>query len=359
MQLLRLSICFVFLGVINCNAQTPAELNAQLRQELLTVKAKSEEITPVFEKMYQSFNAYSDSLLPHFKAISFSPLVTRYTQFNSYQDSIECINRTYSKTVPFNYLVNDRSFPARDKYSPCMVSVNEVLRVKQDVKYRPHEAVLGQKSVEEENEDLEESIQGYIIKNERMLSFLDEAPAAFNRRNDLESTINYLKTEYACEVVKVDQYITVLKDTVAHARKNYLANPETSKFKHCFYKEKIVSEPLPPPPPQESVIFDVTEEMAEFVGGREAMIKYLSENLVYPESAKKNGIEGKVYLKFVISVSGNISNVSVKKSIPDCKECDTEAVRVVKNMPDWKPAKNNGKPVNSWYTLPITFKPAE
>ncbi len=96
-------------------------------------------------------------------------------------------------------------------------------------------------------------------------------------------------------------------------------------------------------------------EPAEYPGGREAMVAFLQKNIKVPAVAEELGIKGKVYLKFVVSESGNISNVSVKKGIADCPECDAEAMRVVKKMPDWIPAKNDGKNVNAWYTLPIVF----
>lgn len=117
----------------------------------------------------------------------------------------------------------------------------------------------------------------------------------------------------------------------------------------------------PPPPPMQElpsppVILEVVEVSAEFPGGREAMMKFLNANLKIPEVAKEMGINGKCYLKFVISEAGNISNVKVVKGVSDCPECDKEAIRVVKSMPNWTPAKNNGKAVNSWFTLPVVFK---
>ncbi|WP_343637536.1 energy transducer TonB [Fluviicola sp.] len=122
--------------------------------------------------------------------------------------------------------------------------------------------------------------------------------------------------------------------------------------------------PPPPPPPtaveyfvkQEPEIFNVVDEPASFPGGREAFVKYLEEKLVYPQVAKDAGISGKVYLKFVVSEQGAISNVKVMRGIPDCKECDREAIRVVTTMPKWIPGKNNGKAVNSYCNLPIVFK---
>lgn len=95
---------------------------------------------------------------------------------------------------------------------------------------------------------------------------------------------------------------------------------------------------------------------AEFPGGRQALMKYLSENLVYPESAIENGLQGKCVLKFVVSKTGTISMVSVQRGVPDCPECDAEAIRVIKAMPAWKPGQMNGKPVASYFNLPITFR---
>lgn len=115
--------------------------------------------------------------------------------------------------------------------------------------------------------------------------------------------------------------------------------------------------PVPKPQSvQEPEIFEVVEEPASFPGGMEALKKYLSTNLVYPQTAKDAGISGKVYLKFVISDKGTISNVKMMKGVPNCSECDKEAIRVVKSMPNWIPGKNKGKAVNSVFTLPVTFK---
>lgn len=97
------------------------------------------------------------------------------------------------------------------------------------------------------------------------------------------------------------------------------------------------------------------EENAEFPGGMGALKKYLAENIKYPQTAQELGIGGRCYLQFVVSAKGNISNVEVKRGVPDCPECDKEAVRVVRNMPDWKPAKNGGKAVNCYFNLPVTF----
>lgn len=101
-------------------------------------------------------------------------------------------------------------------------------------------------------------------------------------------------------------------------------------------------------------IYQIVEVMPEFPGGTEKMMDYLSKNIKYPEAAKEKGISGRVFLSFVIEKDGAVSDVKVAKGIG--KECDDEALRVVKAMPKWKPGLMKGKPVRVSYMLPIFFK---
>lgn len=108
------------------------------------------------------------------------------------------------------------------------------------------------------------------------------------------------------------------------------------------------------PEPIIEVVFDVVEEMPEFVGGIEKLYEYLGKNINYPELAKENGIQGKIFIQFVVWKDGTIRNVKVVKSVH--KTLDKEALRVVNEMPKWKPGKQRGKNVNARFTLPIKFK---
>lgn len=97
------------------------------------------------------------------------------------------------------------------------------------------------------------------------------------------------------------------------------------------------------------------DEEAEFPGGYPAMMAFIQKNLVFPETAIENGVQGKCFLRFVVSVGGSISSVQVTKGVPDCPECDKAAVKAIRSMPNWKPGKLNGRSVSSYCSIPINF----
>ena len=103
-------------------------------------------------------------------------------------------------------------------------------------------------------------------------------------------------------------------------------------------------------------VFTVVEEMPDFTGGEQEKLRFISQNIVYPQSAKEAGLSGKCYLKFIVGSNGFIRDIQVLKGVPGCKECDNEAIRVVKLMPRWKAGKQNGKNVNVSLNYPILFK---
>ncbi|MDP1623254.1 MAG: TonB family protein [Bacteroidales bacterium] len=105
--------------------------------------------------------------------------------------------------------------------------------------------------------------------------------------------------------------------------------------------------------PQEREIFTVVEEQPGYPGGDEARIAFLQNNIKYPEEAKELGIQGKVFVTFVVEVDGSITDVRVLRGIGG--GCDTEAMRVVKSMPKWVPGKQRGVPVRVQFNLPIKF----
>jgi protein TonB len=116
----------------------------------------------------------------------------------------------------------------------------------------------------------------------------------------------------------------------------------------------IVIEVEEEPEPVVEQIFDVVEENPEFIGGMAKLYEFLGKNIQYPEMAKENGIQGKVFVQFVVWKDGTIKDVKVVKGVH--KTLDGEAQRVVKSMPKWTPGKQRGTAVNARFTLPIKFR---
>ena len=100
--------------------------------------------------------------------------------------------------------------------------------------------------------------------------------------------------------------------------------------------------------------YEVVEQMPTFKGGDAALMKYLSENIKYPETAEKAGEQGRVVVNFIVEKDGAVSNVKVVRSVTPT--LDAEAVRVIKAMPKWVPGKQDGKFVRVKYNVPVSFR---
>ncbi len=100
--------------------------------------------------------------------------------------------------------------------------------------------------------------------------------------------------------------------------------------------------------------FDVVEQMPEFPGGMPELMKFLQENVKYPEEAMKNGIQGRVLIQFIVEKDGSISEAKVIKKVNEL--LDAEALRVIGEMPKWTPGKQKGEAVRVKFTLPVTFR---
>ncbi len=101
-------------------------------------------------------------------------------------------------------------------------------------------------------------------------------------------------------------------------------------------------------------IFTVVEDPATPIGGYEEFYKFIAENVKYPRQAKRMGVQGKVFLQFVIDKDGSITDIQVLKGIG--AGCDEEAVRVLSEAPKWKPGKQRGIAVKQRVSFPFDFK---
>jgi protein TonB len=115
--------------------------------------------------------------------------------------------------------------------------------------------------------------------------------------------------------------------------------------------------------PKDTVIVTSPEIDAEFAGGYEGLVNYLSKNLSYVGNPKnKRSVPkeellegGRLMVRFIIEKDGSITHVRLETKLPKCEPCNQDAIRVVKNMPKWKPASSDGKAVRTYVRLPINF----
>ena len=114
------------------------------------------------------------------------------------------------------------------------------------------------------------------------------------------------------------------------------------------------TEPITPEIPVEEKIFVVVEEKPEFPGGNSALFKFISENVIYPDEAQKNNIQGRVILKFVVEPDGSVGKILILRGIDSL--LDSEAIRVVKALPKFRPGRQAGIAVPVWFSLPVFFQ---
>lgn len=150
------------------------------------------------------------------------------------------------------------------------------------------------------------------------------------------------------EVMEMEEQ---LEDNTARGVVNQEGSDDADKFK-AVQEAVIVKEPEPAP--KEEEIFVAVEQQAEFPGGMAALMKWLNNNIRYPEAAQQNDVQGRVIVKFVVEKDGSVSQVQILKGVD--KDLDKEALRVVNKMPKWQAGKNNGVAVRSYFTLPVNFR---
>lgn len=117
-----------------------------------------------------------------------------------------------------------------------------------------------------------------------------------------------------------------------------------------------IDAPPPPPPAVEEETYDIAavQEQPEFPGGMGKMYEYLQKNTKYPDMEFDAGIQGKVYVEFVVEKDGSVTDVKLRRGVSP--GLDKEALRAVRSMPKWTPGKMNGKSVKVRFTIPVDFK---
>lgn len=165
--------------------------------------------------------------------------------------------------------------------------------------------------------------------------------------------------EFVAPVIKADEEVTEVyqapKDENAELGKTtQKADPNAINLDELSLPTDATSSGPVVEKEEKQEVFRYVEEMPTFPGGQDQIPSFFAANIKYPEIARRAGVEGRVFVEFVVGKDGGISQVHVAKGIG--AGCDEEAVRVVKMMPKWTPGKQNGRPVLVQVVVPIQFK---
>jgi protein TonB len=151
------------------------------------------------------------------------------------------------------------------------------------------------------------------------------------------------------EVPKQTTQLEIVENEVETEDLNINAEVDQTEVIEEYVAPEVVEEEV-----VEQEIFQIVEEMPSFPGGEAELMKYVGSHIKYPQIARETGIQGRVFVGFVVEPDGSISNVKLLRGIGG--GCDEEAMRVIKSLPKWKPGKQRGKAVRVSYQIPVFFK---
>lgn len=173
-------------------------------------------------------------------------------------------------------------------------------------------------------------------------------------QSTIQKVVKYVAPKLTTEEVNEVEDIP----TVEEVSSNVIGTQNIEGTGNIVYNEPIrVEAPVATEPKPEvaekKVVYNFVQKQPEFPGGQGALFKYLHDNIVYPQLALENGVQGMVVMQFTVNENGELSDLTIIKSVNQA--CDEEAIRVVKNMPRWIAGEQNGKKVSVRFTIPIRF----
>lgn len=386
MKLISLSILTLLCSTATF-AQSKKEVNKQLNTELLRLQQQQN----VLKVQHDSLTA----VLNQGKAAITEKSRVLRTRQTSERELSESVRKRYGKLERLDHKSTGDSIITYEQWKLMKTETPYVHESAMKELFKPpfvfaqvnEQPDLGEMKLKEQNVYLSELVQKHSAAIAQNNTLIQREISATSQLRSIESKIDSLYVQSDVFIQQLDRKNNDLQAELYKLRLNYMqkgpkgfSEAYADIFADVYFEyfakndappmqEKVLTkesdhymeaEPMlmpPAEPPRAPEIFDLVEVQAEYPGGASAMKEYLQKNIVVPESVRSGKVKGKCYLKFVVSTTGNVSNVKVIRGIPDCKECDAEAVRVVKAMPNWTPAKNNGKPVDCYFNLPISFNP--
>ena len=369
-------VLFIFLTSASTFAQSKKKENERLKYNYHDYKREHDSLALVFKlKEIEYLGAHSMLIMPVMEVGIKSDLIVM--KANNIQNNISILTKLgedpykianitefhYPDFTDFSSLMNasDDAYTAKYKYEKVVDTLrleglklavqNEILAKQNMIYVRTYgkNAV----SIQEMNAN--------ILELKRLTSKIDSIAknyeALSNRLSEIQAPLKQkvleLRTNYEKKGPKgfSPAYAEVFAD-VFTPKKPEPTNWENQQDGDPPIEDdpKVVAAEFP-----SDFIYEVVEEEAEFPGGPAAMAAFIQKNMKYPESVFENGISGRIYLRFVIYYDGHIGNVSAIRGFEDCQECSDNYIKVIESMPNWKPGKIDGKPVNMWYHLPIKF----
>lgn len=152
------------------------------------------------------------------------------------------------------------------------------------------------------------------------------------------------------EAPSIAEVLEIVEDDADVEQTAIASTEDTGERVEVKYVPVVVEEEEP----EEQTIFEVVENMPEFPGGNAALMQFLSKNIKYPTIAQENGTQGRVIVQFVVNRDGSVVDPVVVRSVDPY--LDKEALRVIGQMPKWKPGMQRGKAVRVKYTVPVMFR---
>ena len=193
-------------------------------------------------------------------------------------------------------------------------------------------------------------------------SFSNDTLSLLGSAEDLQKVVELVNSgEYKGTYLPEEGRVIVRKSEEKDERVRIITEILNSYEKKIEPKTAKIPDPVIekiPPPSTENVqpenqVFYIVEEMPEFPGGEAALRNHIAKSIKYPQSAQENGVQGRVYVQFIVSADGSVRNASIARGVDPV--LDQEALRVVRNLPIWIPGKQRGKTVDVSYTVPINF----
>ncbi|MNK09770.1 Gram-negative bacterial tonB protein [compost metagenome] len=378
MKFVTLSLVLLF--CTSAFSQSAKKRNKQLTAQVALEQQKQDSAYALFEAAERK----SDSIRMVLKKKISRMTDAERAASRAYSDGTDREKKLIALGVDPNVVVHyDSQIESIPKYMGEVKQAKEIIRTEVKFNKVSDKLNLDGLKVKEQNTLLQEKITEYQdhagsnkmrqqeldAKNLELLAFspkLDSLTSIYEvykealllKKTKLQNKLGELRADYAQKGPKgfSEAYRKVFPDVFPVLQDQLITDFGSETLESEGYiGQDIVPVPKDDKKPGASEIYTIVDEQASFPGGIKEMYAYLEKNLRYPESAKEAAISGKVFVQFVVSEKGDITESQVVKGIRGCKECDLEAIRVIRMMPKWIPAKINGQAVKSKFNLPVNF----